>query len=199
MADYTWPNFPVTRFSMRVAPLTKMFASVYSNQQQTVDLLADCWVAQIDLAHNVTLATGTAMEAFFDRLKGSANRIIMPSLKLSLPQGTMRGSPVLQSSVAQLASTIVITTTAYASLLAGDMLGLGSGGQLVRVMANTVADGSGNMTVEVAPRIRTALSAGVAIVYVQPTAAWRLSSPGPAVDWRPGQFVAPSIELREDF
>lgn len=199
MSDYTWPNFGATRFVMRIAPLTKAFASPYSNQVQSIDMLAECWVVEIDLAPEVSTVIGLAIEAFFDRLKGTANRIILSNLKVVANQGTMRGSPVLTTAVGQLANLLPITTTPFATALPGDMLG--AGGQLFRVLAPATADSAGHMNVEVAPRVRSAtgIGAGAAVTWNQPTAAFRLSSGNPAVEWHPGEFVAPAISMREDF
>ena len=80
MADYTWPNFPISRFVMRVVPLGKAYPSPYSNQVQAIDMMGDCWMVEMDFAPGVGLAEGLAIEAFFDRLKGAANRIILSNL-----------------------------------------------------------------------------------------------------------------------
>jgi hypothetical protein len=199
MADYAWPNFPLTRFQMRVQPLTKVFSSPYSNQVQVADMLAECWVVSMDLAPDVSPTQGAAIEAFLDRLKGAANRVLIPNLRFPSPQGTATGSPTLSSSVAQFANTVSVTWTPFAAVLAGTMLGMGAGGQLVRVMAPAAADAYGNVTLEVAPRIRAPLAAGTAVIYQSPTAPFRLMSANPAVDWHPGQFLAPALEFREDF
>lgn len=197
MTDFAWPGFKATRFQMRIEPLTKPFFSPYSNQTQVTDLLSECWRAQIDLAPGTDIPTGLSIEAFFDRLKGAANRIILSNLRVKANFGTMRGTPVLTSAVAQFANILPITTTAGATAQPGDMLSCG--GQLFRVMAQATADGSGHMSVEVAPRARAvSIASGTAVVWNQPTALFRLSSQGPAVDWLPGSYVAPSIELRED-
>lgn len=198
MADYAWPNFPLTRFQMRVEPLTKTFSSIYSNGTQTIDLMGDCWVVSMDLAGGTGLAAGRAIEVFFDRLKGSAGRVILPDLRLLANQGTMRGAPVLGAAVAQLANMLPITTSPGATVALGDMLG--AGGQLFRAMAAASADGAGNITVEVAPRVRAAIASGSAVTLYQPTAPFILTSANPALDWMPGsEYAAPSITLRESF
>lgn len=198
MTDFAWPQFPVTRFQMRIESVTKIFASPYSNQVQVADMMSECWKVQMDLAPDISLAMGTAIEAFFDRLKGAANRILLSNLRVRVNQGTMRGAPTLSASAAQLANTLTISTTPGATAMPGDMLGCG--GQLFRVLAPAVANGSGVLVVEVGPRVRAAggISSGTAVVWSQPTAPFRLASANPAVDWRPGEFSAPSVELRED-
>lgn len=198
MADFAWPNFSITRFQMRLDSVTKIFASPYSNQVQVADMMSECWRVQMDLAPDVSPAMGMAIEAFFDRLKGAANRILLPNLRVVANLGTMRGTPVLSAAVAQLANMLPITTTPGATAVPGDMVGCG--GQLFRVLAPAVADGAGAMTLEVGPRVRAAggIASGSAVTWNRPTAPFRVISAGPAVDWHPGEFSAPSIELRED-
>lgn len=198
MSDFAWPNFPVSRFQMRIEPSTKTFASPYSNQVQVADMMSECWRVQMDLAPDVSLALGLSIEAFFDRLRGAVNRILLPNLRVRSNLGTMRGTPTLSATAAQLTNMLSIATTAGASALPGDMLGCG--GQLFRVLAPAFANSGGAMVVEVGPRVRAAggIASGTAVVWNSPTAPFRLLSAGPAVDWHPGEYTAPSIELRED-
>lgn len=203
MADYTWPTsslFQPSRFQMRVEATNRAFRSPYSQQVQVVDLMADFLVVSMVLPGDVASndIAGGQMEAFFDRLKGQANRIILWNLQRPAPLGTMRGSPTLSASAAQFANTLSIQTTAGATLLRGDMIGVGS--QLFRVMADATANGSGLLSVEVAPRVRAAISSGTAVVWAAPTAPFRVSSSkGLGVDWTPDSFTPPSLDLQEDF
>lgn len=194
MSDYAWPAtsaFKPKRFQMRVNSNTRSFASPYTQGLQVVDLMADFWTAVIDLNPGNDQLSGGQIEAFMDRLKGAANRIVLWNLRRPAPLGTMRGSPTLSAGAAQLANTV--TVSGSGTLVEGDMLGLG--GQLVRVMAPVTLPG----TVEFAPRLRAALSSGTAVVWDRPTANFVLMSNGAPVDWHPGEFTAPSIELRESF
>lgn len=205
MADYTWPStalFVPSRFQMRVASTTRSFPSPYSQQVQVVDLMADFWKVVVTLTGDAASNDlgGGQVEAFFDRLKGQANRVILWNLQRPTPFGTMRGSPTLKTAAAQFANTLSIQTTAGATLRAGDMIGAGQ--QLFRVLADATANGSGVLTAEVAPRVRAAagIAAGSAVTWSSPTAPFRLTnSDGVGIDWTPDQFLAPTIELREDF
>lgn len=201
MSDYTWPSsaaFRPKRFQMMVMANTRTFASPYTQGLQVIDLLADYWMVTLDMTPGNTAVEGGQIEAFFDRLKGAANRIVLWNLKRPAPVGTLRGSPTLAASAAQLANTVSVQTSAGATLLAGDMIGIG--GQLVRVMADTVANGSGVMAVEFAPRLRTAQSSGAAVTWDKPTSTFVMTNTqGAPVDWTPGQYAAPSIDLREAF
>lgn len=200
MSDYNWPStsaFTPRRFQMRTSSNTRTFTSPYTQGVQVVDLMADFWLATIELNPGNDQYSGGQIEAFVDRLKGAANRIVLWNLRRPAPLGTMRGSPTLGATVAQLANTATIATAAGKTLVAGDMIGLG--GQLVRVMVDAVADGSGNLAIEFAPRARASIASGSAVVWDKPTANFILASNGAPVDWSPGEFIAPSFDLRESF
>lgn len=195
MTVYAWPNWQVERFEMRVQPNVRVFNGAYTPVTQVVDLLGEVFVASIDLAPHTDLLIGAAREAFFDRLKGPTHQIALWNLRRPAPQGTMRGSPVLASSVAQLANTATITTTAGATLKAGDHIGIS--GQLVRVMADATANGSGALAIEFMPRARLAWSSGAAVTWNKPTANFMLKSDSVPVTYRPGMFDGSSFDLIE--
>lgn len=200
MSDFNWPNlaaFTPRRFQMLVVSNTRSFPSPYTQGVQVIDLMADFWQVQLEMTPGNDPIVGGQIEAFFDRLKGAANRILLWNLKRPAPLGTMRGTPTLAASALQLANTASIQTTAGATLLAGDMIGIG--GQLVRNLVDATADGSGLLGVEFAPRLRAAKASGTAVTWDKPTSAFRIPNGSAPVDWTPGQYSAPSIELREDF
>ena len=188
---YAWPAAWVPRrFELRLQPNVITFTSPLNRSTQAVDLLGERWRIVLDLPPDVDSVRAGALEAFFDRLKGPTNFVTIGHTRLRAPQGTMRGAPTLSAAAAQLANTVAIGGTS-GTLLAGDMLGIG--GQLCRVMANATVPGS----VEIAPRLRTAMSSGTAVVWDYPTANFRLVGDGAPVAWSPGMHDAPSIELVE--
>jgi len=199
MTTYAWPGWGVRRFELRVMPNLRTFVGPYTPATQVIDLLGERWQAKVDLVPTTDPLEIAAREAFFDRLKGMAHLIAMPHLKLSAPQGTMRGSPTLQAAASQLANTVNLTTTSGATLKAGDMLGIG--GQLCRVMANATADGSGLMAgVEIQPRLRAAKGLGTAVTWNAPTANFMLKTPdGVPTVWSPGFTEGASLDLIEVF
>lgn len=216
-------------FEMRVVPNAFTFTSVYSKTTQTIDFLGERWAAVLELPPDSSIQNeilGAAREAFFDRLRGPVNLISMWNLKRPLPLGTLRdggGSaqwktntstnatwqtsapaaatwsyigPTLYA-VAQLAGSIVICTTPGKTLLAGDHVGAGA--QNFRAMADATADSAGKLTVEVLPRVRTALNNGATVLCTKPTANFMLKAEGVPVTWRPGMFEGSSLELIEAF
>ena len=218
-----YPN----RFEMRIVPNVLTFTSQYNKSQQVIDLLGERWRIIMDLPDDNSSLLGGAREAFFDRLKGPLNYISIGHQVRRVPQGTMRdgaavgtwtnnvgatgtwtnnvgatgtwtgGPPALRSALAQLANIATIQTVPYASLKAGDHVGLGAGGQLVRAMADAVAGSDGLLVFDFSPRARAAVPAYTAVVWNYPTATFRLVSDGVPVSWRPGAFSGSSLELIE--
>lgn len=225
MTAYVWP-FPVNRFEMRILPNTRVFTGPYTPTTQTLDLLGERLMISMDIPSTNDSREGAAREAFFNRLKASANLITIGHQKLRRPQGTLRGAvpstwttggsasgwitggvasgwiggaPVIAFAIAQLANTAVISTEAGYTLLAGDWIGFG--GQLVQIMATTVADSSGLMPIEFQPRARTAIAAGAAVLWDGPTANFILKpgTPNVPTSWTPGMVDGATIELIEIF
>jgi hypothetical protein len=195
MTAYAWPGWGVSAFELRIQPNTRQFVGPYTPNVQTLDFLGERWIAKMTIVPTVDSIVGAAYEAFWDRLKGPANQITLGHLKLSAPQGTMRGTPTLNASVAQLANTATLNATAGATLRAGDMLGIG--GQLVRIMADATADGSGHMTIEFQPRARVAWSAGAAVTWAAPTAPFMIKADSGPTTWEPGFANGTTVELIE--
>ncbi len=223
MPAYTW-TFPVSRFEMRILPNTRLFTGPYTPTTQTLDLLGERLMISLDITPTSDPVQGAAREAFFNRLKASANSIVIGHQRLKAPQGTLRGavaatwknsasatatwknssaatatwqagSPVIADAIAQLANTGVIRTIAGRTLLAGDWVGFG--GQLVQIMANAVAGSDGRMPIEFQPRARKAIAAGSAVLWDAPTANFILKpgTPNVPTSWTSGMVAGATIEL----
>lgn len=199
MTVYAWPagaDWRPRTFELRIIPNLRSFTGPYVPTTQVLDLLGERWAARLDMVGTNSPVVAAAREAFFDRLKGMAHQISLWHQRLIVPQGTLRGSPTVASTVAQLANTASVQTTAGATVLAGDMLGLGA--QLVRVMADATADGAGVLAIEFQPRARAAIAGGTAVTWLRPAANFMLRAPdGVPTVWAPGFADGASIELIE--
>lgn len=199
MTTYAWPTtFIPSRFEMRILPNTKVFVGPYTPTVQVLDYGGERWTCSLDLPLGADPVRGAAQEAFFDRLKGPAHIVSVWNLRRPVPNGTLRsGTPTLVGSVAQLANTLTLQCEAGQTLLAGDHIGLPNG-QNVRVMADAVANGTGQMVVEFQPRARTAMAGGGAIVLVKPLVNMMLKGDGVPLSWGSGgMFDESSLELVE--
>lgn len=128
------------------------------------------WVAALSFnaAHRDKQAE---REALFAKLSGQGNYLRMWHLRRPQPRGTLRGAPQLAATAARGASTLVISCAPGETLLAGDMLGVGTNGQVVMVLADAVAAGS-SISVSIAGVLREAATLGTAIVWDRPAIRW---------------------------
>lgn len=197
MSSYLWPDeFQPQQWKLWVEPNERFFQGFYSGQGQAIDLLGEYWRCTFALPPSRDVAKGGRLEAFFDRLRGRTNLIQLWNCRRPQPRGTMRGAPTLYSAAAQLASQIVIQSVSGATLEAGDTIGLG--GQVSRVLYDAAADGAGRITVDVVPRLRTALSSGVAITWNRPLISFRQANAGGLpLQWIPRSFEGPTLDLAE--
>lgn len=196
MTVYAWPTdaaFKPESIDWALVPNTRTFTSPYTQGVQVVDLLGERWRVNLTLPVS-TWASAAAREAFFSRLRG-AHQVQLWHFARPVPRGTLRGTPTVASSVAQGADQIPVTTTANATLRAGDMIGIGS--QLFMVASDCQANGSGAMTVPVCNRSRASIAAGSAITWDRPKATFRLSSDVVPIGYRPGITDALSLEFVE--
>ena len=128
----------------------------------------------IDYPPEDDAAAAVAREAFWNKV-GSSNTVRVWHPKWPLPRGTMRGSPKLNANAAKGASSLTILTTAGATLLSSDCLGIGD--QLVQVMGDATANGSGVLTVSIIPKLRKAYALNSPIVWDRPRVEMRVLSP----------------------
>lgn len=136
-----------------------------------------------------------AVEALWASLRGQANRVALWHFGRPTIQGTAVTATVAASA---LASSITVTGTNGQTLKAGDMVGLGSSGQLVMVTADATIS-AGTATVSVAPRVRVAVTGGTTLVTTRPTALFILqpSTEAIMVPYSPGLSAPFSVELVE--
>jgi hypothetical protein len=97
------------------------------------------------------------------------------------PQGIGTGTPLVNgaSQTGQDLITDGWTVSQTGIVKAGDWLQIGSGStqQICMVLADANSDGSGNATISLFPRIRTAFADNVAITVTSPKGVWRLTQP----------------------
>lgn len=228
MSDYSWNSAWVpNRFELRIVPNTRVFVGPYTPATQTVDLLGERWAVSLDLPPDNDPIKGAALEAFFDRLKGPANRLMMWNLRLPAPQGTIRDTDT-QTVTVQNSSAVTVTvqnsSLATVSVQSGDpqlsqaiqqgantapITGkpgktvkagdmLGLGSvQTVRSMSDVTLDANGQGTIEFQPRARQDIAGITALVTDKPTINFILKSEGVPVVWRPGAFEGPTLEAIE--
>lgn len=192
----TWPaSLRPSSFSLDLMTNQIVNSSPQGGGEQVVDRLNDCWVCSMTLPIR-THAESRALEAFLNRFRGQVNWISLWHMGQwsGQPNGTMRGTPVLTSAAAQGDAELRITTTAGATLLAGDLVGVG--GLLFMVAEDCVAGGAGTITVPIVNRVRTAQALGAAVTWNKPTTTFRIAAHS-GVNYVTAVSDEVSIQLRE--
>jgi hypothetical protein len=121
-------------------------------------------------------------EAMLLQLRGRINHLAAWDRGRPAPRGTMRGTLSLSAGVAAGATTLSITGgagQANTTLKKGDWLGLGTGvgtSQLVKVMSNAQANGSGVISVVIEPPTRAAFSVSTAVAWDKPVAYFKATT-----------------------
>lgn len=194
MSTVPFPEFfeDPSAFSLRLGTNQRMFASPFGGSEQVIDLQNDRLYASVTVP-NRTHADAARLEAFIASFRGMSNTIELYHLVRPEPEGTMRGAPTV---VGQSAGngTILINTTPGATLLAGDMIGIG--GLLLQVRQDCLADGSGLMACFLANRLRKDLADAAPVLWNRPTAPFRLISQ-PVVQYVPGYAPEVSLDFAE--
>ncbi|MFV0678639.1 hypothetical protein [Variovorax sp. tm] len=185
-------RFCPNAFNMRLQTNQRAFSSPFGGSDQVVDMLNDRWLVSFSLA-NRKFADAAAIEAFIASLRGMANTVALYHWIRKQPRGTMRGTPTVVGQGAG-NGTILINTTAGATLLAGDMIGIG--GLLLQVAQDCTANGAGLLTCFLANRLRTDLANGAPVIWDKPTAPFRLVS-STAVQYIPGYATEVSLDFVE--
>jgi hypothetical protein len=169
---------------------------------QAVEVSAPLWVVSMEgPMKNDTLAG--EWKTLLMRLRGKTNQLALWDLMRTVPLGTMRGTLTFNTAPAAGATSLSITGgagQAGTTLLQGDLLGFGSGltQQVVMVVANATANGSGVIAVTVEPALRNAFSGGASVVWDQPKVLFRRSSSKAGWDYTTTVVSGFVLDLIED-
>jgi hypothetical protein len=165
-------EFGETR-SIRTSP-----PSVWSDPQVLEVPYSHRWSCILTVRRARGFGERATVEAFFSRLRSGANNLLMHNHAHPEPHGTLRGNPTLANQHIQGANTLTINTTAGAMLLDGDMVGVTTTAvhplQVVRVVGGGIANGAGQLVVQIEPPLRAIANAGAVVVWNRPRIMWRM-------------------------
>lgn len=190
----TWPaDIPIRHFQLDMQTMQAVNSGTDSASEQAIDRLRDRWRGSLLLPVR-TRTKAQRVEAFLNSMRGQTNWVRLWHYPRPRPLGTMAGAPVLQAAALQGANEIRITTTPFATLKAGDLLGLDP--LLIMAQDDCVANASGLLIVPLCNRLRIAQAAGAAVVWDKPTAQFRVVSHS-GVRYVPGYAEETSVEMVE--
>ncbi len=195
----SWPTareFQPARLQWGVTTSRTAWASVYTGQTQRISHLADRLRVTIDLPLVLKDLAGQR-EAYFMAASAAGNWIRVHHFQRPVPIGTIRGTPVTSAVAAAGAHEIAITTTAGATVAAGDVFGVAN--QLVQCgYGGATADGAGAMVMPLVLPLRRALSSGAAVTWYKPTGTFQILSLDPTFEYAAPQLqMGLTVELAE--
>jgi len=152
----------------------QVFTSPLSNSIQVSELTGARWYATFNLP---PMKKDNALEyiGFLQRLQGRVHSFSGYDPNHRSPSGTYGSSTLLVNGASQ-TGTSLITDGAQASTLvlkAGDFFSVNS--ELKMVTANATSDGSGNLTINFVPSLRSSPSDNAGLTLVNPVCTMKLT------------------------
>lgn len=187
----TWLEPRTCRFALE--PNQRVNASPFGGSEQVIDMLTERWVCSLEFSARRS-DEGARFEAFIASLRGQANTTGLFHFRRRVPRGTLRGAPTLSASAAQGSAAVSVVAPGGATLLAGDMLGIG--GLLLMVQSDCSASG-GTIVVPLVNRLRKGLSNGAAVTWDRPAAQFRLLTRAAGLLYVPGSAAPVSLDFGE--
>jgi len=201
MSVINWPGFGVDSFRWSLTPKAANFSSIFG--QQSLSGSAPVWEVEMRMVPQYWQQS-IAAQTFIESLDGYTNQIALWNLYQPQPAGTLRGSLTLGFATSQGAPNIWIAggaSQAFKTLLAGDLVGIGSGltQQVLRISQNGATDATGLGNFLVTTPIRNAISAGSAVAWDRPKALFRQKSLVDGIEFVAKVGNSWSLSLIEDF
>lgn len=167
-----------TTVSIRPFAFTGVFTSEFTGSQQTYSHAGQFLVASVSFPP-MKRADAAPIVAALMGLQGVRGTFYFGDPQWTAPQGISTGTPLVNgaSQTGQDLITDGWTNSQTGIVKAGDWLQIGSGStqQLCMVLADANSDGSGNATISLFPRIRTAFANNAGITVSSPKGVWRLT------------------------
>jgi hypothetical protein len=162
-----------------IAPQSRVaiFSSPFTGQQQIYQHPAQFLTCSMEIPP-MQRATAADFVAALLSLQGQRGTFIFGDPAWTSPLGVATGTPLVNgNNQTGTALNIKGWTNSTSNILrAGDYIQIGTGAtrQLCMVLGSVNSDGSGNATVNLFPRIRTAFANNTTITTANPTGVWRM-------------------------
>lgn len=198
MTNPVWPSVLCPAgLEWRIQKAGIQFRSPFTGSLQAVDFIGERWEINIALhGEGREQAYSGQVESLLMHLAGGVNQIDIYHWRRSVPRGTLRGTPTIQTTTARGQTQLVLTVAAGSTLLPGDLIGVG--GQVFMARTLCVAVGT-TLTVPLVNRVRGVIASGSAVVWDKPLLPVVMPEMSAGVAYRPGQTLPAELQLVEAY
>lgn len=171
----TLPSGGIVDIQFKTQSSTAMTQSPFTGQQQVFEHAGQWWEAVVTLAP-MNRATAAEWQAFFLSLRGRKGTFMLGDPDATTPRGTPSGTPLVNGA-SQTGSSLATdgwTPDATGLLLKGDYIQIGN--HMYMVLNDVDADGSGEATIDVWPRLRADVDDNDPIITSNCKCIFRLTS-----------------------
>lgn len=202
MSVRQWPNLGVSTFRWKRTNRAVVFGSIFGSQALNSGA-APVWEVELTGVPQYW-AGAIAAQTFLESLDGYTHQIELWNLVQPVPAGTMRGTMTLGFATSQGAANVWISAGSgqgLKTLLAGDLIGIGSGAtqQVLRVSQDSMSDANGLINVLVNTPVRNAIAQGSAVTWNKPKALFRQKTLNDGIEYQAVIGQPWSLSLIEDW
>jgi hypothetical protein len=186
----TLPNRPApSHVSIEPASFSAMTQSPWTAAQQVQLNQGQMWTISIDLPPMGEDDARNWLSQLL-ALRGQYGTFLYGNPKMKQPRGNWGSAPVINGD-GQIGQELgVAGLPANGVIRAGDFFQIGDGStaRLYTVTQDATADGAGEATLDIWPRLRTATTSGSAIVTASPRGVFRLAAPSVSLTFEPFRY-----------
>lgn len=167
------------RMTIRARSTAGVSVSPFTGEQQVYVHQGEVWEADFELPPMVRADAEEWIGGFLLALNGREGTFLAGDPLGTLARGTWAGQSPLVNGASQTGKTLAVDTlTAASTAKPGDWLQLGSAGttRLHKVTALGTANGSGQVTLDIWPRLRSSPADNAAVTIASAKGIWRLAS-----------------------
>lgn len=193
-------GFGVSEYSIDLIKAVAVTESPFSFAQQVQEHPGEAWEISCTL-NLLNRAQAEEYNAFLLSLAGRVGTFTMAVPGSETPRGVATGTPLVNGA-GQTGRSLNIdgfTSGVTGILKAGDFIQLGSGSttRLYKVLADVNSNGSGQVTVDLAPKIITAPADNATVVVSNAKGLFRLKSNSNPVNIKPPNQMSVQFSARE--
>ncbi len=196
MTTYAFPTITPNSSSFELVSNTRIFQSPLTNAIQTTTRKGSLWRISMQF-NNLSGSDRATLQAFLSKLNGAEHRFTVHDHSFTR-RGAGGGTPLVNG--ASQTGTSLVLDGASASvnnwLMTGDYISFNN--ELHMVTADTNSDGSGNVTLPIAPPIRKSPADDLAVDIAAPIDGVFILTSSASWDTRPGLFSNFTVEGIED-